>query len=295
MTTRTPRTILALGLSLFVAAPALAAEGDGSPSSSRHTFRGMSLGTADQLAQRPFNAGDAQIVRGQPLRGETQNIRATSSTGSAITSDLAAPVRIVSAPMRSAVASVTPATNMITTARQVPLIAAAAEDQQPQIVDDRAAVDNNARIVRNYNSYQPTTVSNEDAQLALAADRVQQVSYANSYTTYSPASYHGRVSYSYAPRTYYRPVSYCAPSNYYGYSGVYYSSAPRYYGGYYNSGYCRPSYGYGGGYYGRSYYGGGSYYGGYYGRYSNCGSPSYGFSYGYSKYGGSRWGFSIGW
>lgn len=299
MATRTTRTILTLGLSLFVAAPALAADGDGNRSTSRHTFRGMSLGTADQLAARPFNASDAQIVRAQPLRGETQTIGATSSTSSAITSDLSAPARIAGVPMRNAVAVVTPATNMITTARQAtPLVvAAAADDQQPQI-DDRAAVDNNARIARNYNSYQPTTVSYENAELALAAHRVQTVSYGNTYGTYSPASYHGQLTYSYAPRTYYRPATYCAPSNYYGYSTVYYSSAPRYYGGYYTSGYCaptyyRPSYSYGG-YYGRGYYGGGSYYGGYYGRY-NCGSPSYGFSYGYSKRGGSAWGFSIGW
>ena len=293
MSTHLNRTFLALGLSLFVAAPALA--GDGNATTSRHTFRGMSLGTADQLAARPFNATDVQIVRAQPLRGETQTLGTTSSTSSTITSDLTAPVRVASVPMRNAVASVTPAANMITTAqRAMPLVvAAAAEDQQPQI-DDRAAVDNNARIASNYSSYQPATVSYDDAQLALAAHRVQHVSYGNTYGTYSPASYHGQLSYSYAPRTYYSPVSYCAPTRYYGHTSVYYSSSPRYYGGYYNSGYCaptyyRPSYGYGSGYYGRSYYGG------YYGRYSNCSSPSYGFSYGYSKYGGSRWGFSIGW
>jgi len=299
MTTKTFTSLAFLSGALLITGSLTAADDDAT--SSRHTFRSIRSGTAAQLEQPRLHIDPqvVQIVRAQPLRGEGAAAhRVTSSTGSAATSDLLGSSRVASAPMRSAIAAVEPTLATAAFARQTtPLIVSAAEDDAQPVINDRAAVDNNARLAGNYSGYQATTVSYDQVQLALAAHRVQEVGYGNTYGTYSPAAYHGRLSYSYAPRTYYRP------SGYYGHTTVAYSS-PRYYSNsYYTSSYSAPAY-YAPTYYAPTYYP--STY--YRPSYSYCAptyyrpSYSFGYSHGYGHRGhsyghrhGSSWGFSVRW
>ncbi len=270
MTFKTKKMIIALGLGLGLSASALAGEA----TVSRHSF-------AKFNAAAPAPASQLPAVSVQP---------ATSSRGSSITTTLtsdlggATAAQLVSVPMRAAIASVEPTLATAAAARQLPLVAASVSDAQEAQVDQRMLVDRNAQLAGNYRGYAPATVTHEQAQLALAAHRVEHVRYGNTYGTYAPAAYHGRLSYSYAPRTYYQ--------------STYYYSTPRYYTSTYcapiyrpSYSYCapvyRPSYSFGYGYYGRSYYNFNYNYGYY--------RPSYAFRYGYNNRCGSSFGFSIGW
>ncbi len=250
-----------LSASMGFGGAAHAGEADGAIS--RHTFRGIRSGTADQLARTRIDADNVRIIHAQPLRGDGTATVRLSSTASSASSTLLGAGHVVGAPMRSAMASVEPAVATVAAVRQAaPLVAASAVASQP------AAAYNNG-------GYQVAHVSHESARLALAAHRVQTVGYANTYGTYSPASYHGRLAYSYAPQTYYRPTTY--------YASVAYGS-PRYY----STGYCAPTY------YRPAYsYCAPTYYGGYYG-YSHY-RPGYSFGYSYGNRCGSSWGFSIRW
>lgn len=277
-------------LTLFATSMTLAGivyAGDGDGAASRHTFRGIRSGTAAQLEQTRIDPQDVQVIRAQPLRGDgTATARATSSSGSTATSDLLGASRVASAPMRAAVASPAPSLATVTAARQAtPLVVAAAPDDVQPVIDDRAAVDNNARLAGNgTGGYQTTTVSHDDAQLALGGTREQNVSDGNTYGTYSPVAYQGYASQSYAPRTSYRPASY------YGYTTVAYSSPVYYTSGYCAPTYYRPSYSYCGPTYYRPSYGYGYGYG-----YNYYSRPSYSFGYSYGSRCGSNWGFSVRW
>jgi hypothetical protein len=284
--------MLAVALGLFASAPMAMAD-EAQPTTSRHTFRAIDSGDANRLAQ-PRPQSEYRVVKALPLQGDAKPAAVTapaprlSSTASASTSDLAGGAFIAAAPTRAAMAPVAVTLPVAIARQSTPLVVAAASDAQP-VIDDRAAVDNNARLARGYQSYAPTTVSYEQAQAALAAENVSAYAPAYEYaypvrTYYRPAY----VSYSYAPS--YCAPTYCAPTYY----------RPAYYGGYYSSGYCAPRY-YTSSYYG-GYYGGGycapryytsAYYGGYYGG-GYC-APSFGFSYGHGSRHGSSWGISLRW
>jgi len=301
MTTSTPRILLSVAAVLIGCAPALA---DDDRPASRHSYRAttnnIDAGAADRLMTPRLVPGDARVVRALPLRGDDTR---TTSTASASTSNLTArsgaPLRAV-ARVAQSVAPVTPVRAASIVRRATPLVATtAAEESQPQIIDERAAVDNNARLAPHYKSYAPATVTYEQAQLALGAHRVQEARYGNTYGTYSADDYYGRFNYaSYPSRTYYDPVGYYGHRSYSRYGHTPHHSY-RYTPTYCAPVYYRPSYHYAPTYYHRPVYSSycGPRYHSSYGSYHRPSYSSFHYSYGRGGHcgGGSRFGVSIGW
>lgn len=259
-------TRITLVLCLFLAMTAAAMADERQPS--RHTYRSLSAGNGDQLAQQPV-AAKPTVIKAAPLVGDARPVTATTT---ARTSDL----RSVAAPRAavSAVAAVRPMTAAVA--------AQPADANAPIVVnsrvqpDNQPAYDNNARIVGNYQAaYQPATVAQQPyVQPAYYYGPIVSApvrTYGPSY--HYPTGYYGHSTVFYSSgASCYTPATYCPPR----YSYPTYSCAPRYYSSY------RPAY------YGGGYYGGGScaprYYGGNYTA----------IRYSYSSCGGSRFGISIG-
>jgi hypothetical protein len=260
---------------------------------SRYTYRSIDSGTAEQLAQPREPVGKIRVIKTEPLVG---NARRTTSTDSTATSNLTGSSGIAAKAAQNAAYSVTAPVRFVPAIRAAATNVQAAQETEGSAirtasnVADRTLVDRNARFVKAYHEaypnaehYQPATVVEPDPeQFAMASGYSPRVVYGNTYSTYSPATYHSRVAYSSyvgysSPRVYvassysspsYYSSGYCAPTRYSSYC------APTYYRPQYVS-YCQPTY---------------------YQRASYCRTPSYyyprsSFSIGYSWGGRSHCGF----
>lgn len=287
------RAMLTVALGLFVSAPAAFAGGQAQPQSD---YRVIKMVPVNPAMKKPAPvARPVATTAVQPIAAPAAQPVATrlSSTASAATSNLPGGSFVAAAPARAAIAYPAAPSPAKVIRAAAPLVVATADDVTP-VINDRAAVDNNARLMGN-STYAPATVTQDQAMAALAAEGVEPFSgevpeqYAGEYAQSADCGYYSRSCYrpSYGYGGYYRSSYYCAP-RYYAPAYSYYR--PAYYGGYYGGGYCGPRY-YGGSYYGGYYRGNGYYVGGYYG----SGYGGYGgFTYGYSNRCGSSWGISIG-
>ena len=216
-----------------VAAPALAEEAK----TSRHVYRGNDSGTAERLAQPRAVAEPIRVVKTQPLNGERGTSSRTVASSNLGPSQVTARASTYEVEVRQPTESVQP--------RYVSVPAnqdRAAVDNNARLIQDRAAVDNNvrilrassledrvavdrnARVVRNYAAYQqqgqPQPQPQSDAQPQPDAQP------GASFVSVPPQQPSDRIVYgntygTYSPDQFERnikytqPVSYTVERNYY--------------------------------------------------------------------------------